>query len=665
MKGFFIPFGIILLLTASIQAGDPLFYDPVSYPAGSWPLSTALADFNNDGWNDMAVTNGSTGITFLYNNGDGTFGAPQLFCTYCFLEADPIIAHDFDNSGTMDLAVGDYGGSTITVFLSDQNGNFSEFNRRWYPVGGKPSSLCAAGFSSVNQFDIAVVCKDDRKVYILVNNGDGTFQNPVACPAGSGNTSNAPPKLCALDCDLDNDPDLAVTGFSEHSITILSNDGYGNFAIIGGLGSNESLLDIDASDLDHVFGPDIIALNWRYHFDTYLKIGNDLFSSQPISYEYYAFISTSLIAKDFNHDGYSDVALTCDLTKPDAKAIVFLNNQSGILSLNHSYSVNWLPFSIASADLNNDHSNDLVTLSSQGNVQVFLNKLSFNYVCGDANGDGGVNVGDAVYIINYVFRGGPPPDPYYSGDANGDCFVDLADAVYLIGYIFKGGSEPLCMNCSGTKPYYQRNANSNCPESQEAILAYEYDGEGTTFELRSSVDIHGLQIKTTGRVEPDAILCNNMQIFTNNPDAHSSNILLIDMNGHGFISAGNTILLEAQGNIKPLEIAAFDHLGTRLPVKILNLTSSEALPAKFRLYQNNPNPFNPGTGIPFSLPVATDVRLEVYNIAGQVVETLVDGYLEAGTHVVTWDGSKAGSGIYFYRINAGEFSDSKKMVLLK
>jgi len=63
---------------------------------------------------------------------------------------------------------------------------------------------------------------------------------------------------------------------------------------------------------------------------------------------------------------------------------------------------------------------------------------------GDANGDGEVNVGDAVYLITYVFKGGPNPTPYpyCSGDANCDCNPNVGDAVYVISYVFKGGPPP-------------------------------------------------------------------------------------------------------------------------------------------------------------------------------------------------------------------------------
>lgn len=66
------------------------------------------------------------------------------------------------------------------------------------------------------------------------------------------------------------------------------------------------------------------------------------------------------------------------------------------------------------------------------------------YMCGDPNADNKVNVGDAVYIVNYVFRGGPPPNPLAAGDANADGNINIGDAVYLVTYIFRGGAAPIC-----------------------------------------------------------------------------------------------------------------------------------------------------------------------------------------------------------------------------
>ena len=96
----------------------------------------------------------------------------------------------------------------------------------------------------------------------------------------------------------------------------------------------------------------------------------------------------------------------------------------------------------------------------------------------------------------------------------------------------------------------------------------------------------------------------------------------------------------------------------------------EALPVSFGLDQNYPNPFNPTTDISFSLPTPANVSLRVYNLLGQEVATVVNGDLSAGVHTVTWDGSNDGgaqvsSGIYFYRLVAGDEIATRKMMLLK
>ena len=94
------------------------------------------------------------------------------------------------------------------------------------------------------------------------------------------------------------------------------------------------------------------------------------------------------------------------------------------------------------------------------------------------------------------------------------------------------------------------------------------------------------------------------------------------------------------------------------------------LPARFSLRQNYPNPFNPVTNISFDLPNDGKVSLSVYNMLGQKVATLVNDYRRAGSHTVIWNGrSELGhtvsTGVYLYRIEAGDFSTTKKMVLLK
>jgi len=89
------------------------------------------------------------------------------------------------------------------------------------------------------------------------------------------------------------------------------------------------------------------------------------------------------------------------------------------------------------------------------------------------------------------------------------------------------------------------------------------------------------------------------------------------------------------------------------------------LPTNFGLKQNYPNPFNPEATIQFSLPTDESTQLNVYDISGRLVKTLVNGKLKAGNYQVKFDGSNSASGVYFYRLSAGTYTDVKKMILTK
>jgi len=102
----------------------------------------------------------------------------------------------------------------------------------------------------------------------------------------------------------------------------------------------------------------------------------------------------------------------------------------------------------------------------------------------------------------------------------------------------------------------------------------------------------------------------------------------------------------------------------RNEVSVKNISTE--IPNAFSLSQNYPNPFNPSTTIRFALPKATNVTLKIYNVNGQEVATLINNTLvNAGTSEYTFDASKLSTGIYFYSIQAGDFKDTKKMVLVK
>ena len=88
-------------------------------------------------------------------------------------------------------------------------------------------------------------------------------------------------------------------------------------------------------------------------------------------------------------------------------------------------------------------------------------------------------------------------------------------------------------------------------------------------------------------------------------------------------------------------------------------------PHSFVLHQNRPNPFNPNTSIEFGIPEAGNVRLEIYNLQGQLVDVLADGWHSAGSHMAAWNTDTQASGVYFYRFRYGGATETRSMTLLK
>jgi hypothetical protein len=115
---------------------------------------------------------------------------------------------------------------------------------------------------------------------------------------------------------------------------------------------------------------------------------------------------------------------------------------------------------------------------------------------------------------------------------------------------------------------------------------------------------------------------------------------------------------------------SFMILETSYGSEVREISDGQTRPSDFVLLQNYPNPFNPATNIEFVLSKSGQVKIEIFNILGQRIRTLVDEHLKPGHKVVDWDGrddsgEEVSSGIYFYRLQTEDFTDAKKMLLLK
>jgi hypothetical protein len=254
---------------------------------------------------------------------------------------------------------------------------------------------------------------------------------------------------------------------------------------------------------------------------------------------------------------------------------------------------------------------------------------------GDINLNGVSNeIADAVVFTNYFIYGLAAFVVNVEGqiaatEVNGDGMVlTVADLVYLIRVIV-GDALPL------PKP----TPAGELQVVSDNVITFNQDVGAAAFVFEGNADL-SLAEGAAG-----------MELISNFRDGMTYALIYTMDEG---VTANDKVLNVNGGNLVSVEAA--DYIGNPFEARIL--------PSKFELAQNAPNPFNMSTSVKMALPVASDWTLSIYNVAGQRVLEY-SGFSEGGAVEINVDMTGMGSGIYFYKAEAGEFSATKKMVLLK
>ena len=259
---------------------------------------------------------------------------------------------------------------------------------------------------------------------------------------------------------------------------------------------------------------------------------------------------------------------------------------------------------------------------------------------GDINLNGIANeVADVVMFTNYFISGlsafqGHIPGSIAASDVNNDGFtLTVADLVYLIRVVV-----------GDALPYPKATVGQaiNTPVTNDMGV----------LSTGGKTPMGGAFILVAGNVTPE-LLAKNMKmsyLF----DGQNTRIVVVpplEQKGNtGF--TGNFI--DVHGTVVSMDLATLDG----------QMVAPKLTPKSFTLSQNYPNPFHPTTKIEFALPTASDYTLTIYNVQGQVVKTF-EGSSDAGYQTVEWNAGSNASGVYFYKLTAGTYSATKKMVLLK
>jgi hypothetical protein len=463
--------------------GDGTFQSKVDYAVGSYPAWVFCADLDGDGDLDLAVPNAhSNTVSILKNNGDGTF---QTKVDYGGGYPVSVFCADLDGDGDLDLAVANATSNNVSIFKNNGDGTFQPALN--YGTGAWPVIVFCADLDGDLDLDLAVANFYGNNVSILKNNGDGTFQTKVDYGAGGGSTA----VFCA-DLDGDLDLDLAVTNAYSDNVSILKNNGDGTFQTkvdyaVGDSPEYEFCADLDGDgDLDLAVG------NGGSDNVSILKNNGDGTFQTKVDYSA-GDGSCSVFCADLDGDGDMDLAVANNLSNN----VSILMNLTQIPGNSPPY-----PFPLLSPPDDDTTSSIVefhwaktqdVNLSDQIRYDLYIIHTSFggspatdttihsdlvknthtetlcfgryewkvkakdnwgaetwskqtwhfiHFIRGDVNGGGQINLNDVVYLLNYLFIGGPPPDPMAAGDVNCDGTINVSDVVYLINYLFISGPPP-------------------------------------------------------------------------------------------------------------------------------------------------------------------------------------------------------------------------------
>jgi hypothetical protein len=517
---------------------------------------------------------------------------------------------DIDGDGDIDLAL--IGGYGISILGNRGDGTFVApgYCCDMGAFGNSPESVCAADLDGDGDNDLAVASSDVGVALTFMNNGNGTFGAFTVYGAGLGAIS-----ICAADLNGDGDIDLAVANFLSDNVSILENDGDGTFETAVNYGVGTLPIYVCTADLDGDGDSDLAVANLFSEDVSILKNHGDGTFAAAENYDVGA-NAGPICTADLDGDGDNDLAVA-NFSSDEISILENYGDSTFATAVNYRVGGNAGPICVA--DFDEDGDNDLAVVNSADSVSILE------------------NYGDSTFAAAVNYDVGSAPGSICVADLDGDGDSDLAvthsDSVSILINVSADHIAP-AVPTGFTVAYNTGSGNllswDPCP-----------DGDFDCFRVYRSSD----------------------------PDFIPSPSELIDS-----LTGTNWNDPDYDGWPVYYRLTALDFVGNEsdpaAPETVTGVTAS-VIPQTYGLYPNVPNPFNPTTTIGYDVPAGgSQVTLRIYDVAGRLVRTLVNGTQKPGRKTVVWDG-RSGSGqmvatgVYFYRMTAPGFEQTRKMVVMK
>jgi hypothetical protein len=692
--------------------GDGSFLFDSSYTAGTRLSSIWCADINNDSYNDIIVADVSSGAISILLNTDSFKFLPRR--SYNILPgAISVVADDFDNDGSMDIAgaagSGDFQ-SFWVILMNNGQGQFRDTLQFYNSLGF--SSIRAGDLNQDGRSDIAVL-SDSLKIYInhggdrfslaqtlpsgaaaraisicdLNENGDNDLA--VVDPVGSkvytyfnnGNagftihdslpTSSGPRWISSGDFNSDGIFDLVVANTSGQCVSIYKNNAYGDFPMPRLYDLPVNPMKITCTNLDGNEYDDLLIETDTDSVVAMINDGNFQFTRTASIRK-----NGTLLKGNFNHDNLDDIAILHYYYPDSAAFSIFISNGNGVFGNEFRFTVPYVSsLVICVSDLNGDGISDFVFRGSSDSLSIALSNQDGIYVLQprlyipyqfidllmaadlDSDGDNDLVVGyDSITILqnngvgafepiqtfelpNYYYR------QVFGFDIDGDSDKDLV--------IFNGTYHQIYILRNMGNMNFQEAGTYSIPGIAEPAIAADINADGKIDIVSQSVDHLS--------VSPIINLGNGLfERTVGYGTAYYQGFTAGDINGDGI------------ADLITNNYSSYNGYPNKIAIMINNSMAQNTsenqnldLPKYFSISQNYPNPFNAQTTIHYTLPNASEFSIDIFDITGRKIETILSGHQEAGEHEAIWNAAGKASGIYFYRLKTGEYSRMVKCVLLK
>lgn len=429
---------LLLCLISGTAFGQGLEFIDDAFDITHDPRSVASGDLDGDSDIDLAVT-GDSSVTIFFNDGSGAF--LDSIVLQARDRAQTIAMGDLDGDGDLDLITEHFVRREILVYLNNGDGSFQDFSVTGVP-SGSTTGLAIGDFDGDLDLDVATTTlgeslTDPGFAVVLMNDGNGAFGNQIEYSIG-----DIPYGINATDVDGDNVADLVVWNsnlddgfnFLDDTIAVLRNDGDGGFAMQSefATGGSSSFI-MTAADLNGDQNVDLMTVNsGSGDLSIILGKGDGTFQT-PELVTLVNGVPQELVAADIDGDSDLDLVIACS----DADTLTFLvNDGSGGFGLDTSLIFGDIPVSVTSGDFDGDGKDNLATGYSGSGQIVTLALDCSDFVLGDANGDGTLDLSDIGPFVDVITEGTFIPE----ADANMDGFVNLMDIGPFINLLSGTGS---------------------------------------------------------------------------------------------------------------------------------------------------------------------------------------------------------------------------------